>query len=190
MWLINLIRFPLRLFYKTFFGVKIIGAENIPNINGCIIACNHSSNHDPVILSSFIENRFIGYLAKKELFKFKVFGYFLGLFGAIPINRGLKDASVIKHMVEYLKNGNALCIFPEGTRIKKGVRIKAKKGSIRIAQLSGVPIIPVHIKGGYKLFKKTEIIVGKPFDIGKDENGEEKELSEKTNALMDLIYNL
>ncbi len=188
--LIDVLRPPLRLFYKLFYKFKISGLENIPQKGGCIIASNHLAFHDPVIIAAFIKDKYISFLAKQELFKIKIIGVLLKSLGAIPINRGLRDAQTLINAVEHLKAGNTFCIFPEGTRIKNGIRIKGKKGTIRIARMADVPIIPVHLKGNYKFFSKIEMVIGKPVRYEINEKNQEIELTEKTEDLLNRIYDL
>jgi 1-acyl-sn-glycerol-3-phosphate acyltransferase len=147
MWMIDIARPLARLFYRVFYNLKVFGVENVPDKGGFIIASNHLSFHDPVIIAAFIKNGYVSFLAKQELFKNKLIGFFLKYLGAIPINRGARDAAAVKNAVDFIRAGNGLCIFPEGTRVKNGKEIRPKKGAVRMSQMSGVPIIPVHIKG-------------------------------------------
>lgn len=190
MWLVDVVRPPLRLFYRLFFKLKISGLENIPVNGGCIIASNHLAFHDSVIIAAFIKDRYICFLAKQELFKIKIIGALLRSLGAIPVNRGSKDAQTVKNAVDYLKAGNTLCIFPEGTRIKNGIRIKGKKGAVRISRMSDVPIVPVHLKADYRIFGKIEMVIGKPIKFEIDESNQEIEITEKTEDLLNRIYEL
>lgn len=154
-----LLAVPIRLSYPT----KFIGKENIPK-GPCIIASNHTSNLDAVLLAVHTwEKKF--YLAKKELFKNKLFGSFLKSVGAIEIDRQATDVGAIKNCMRILKKGKKLVIFPEGTRnhnddmqlgqVKHGVSMFAIKAK--------VPIVPMFIAKQPKFWRKNKVIIGKPF---------------------------
>ena len=103
-------------------------------------------------------------MAKKELFKFKPFGALIRAFGAFPINRGAADSGAIKNAEEVVRSGKILLIFPEGTRSKTGVPLRAKSGAAYIAAEAGVDIIPVAIcyEGKYCIRKKVTVCYGEP----------------------------
>ena len=154
-----LLTVPIRLSYPT----KFIGKENIPK-GPCIIASNHTSNLDAVLLAVHTwEKKF--YLAKKELFKNKLFGSFLKTVGAIEIDRQSTDVGAIKNCMRVLKNGKKLVIFPEGTRnhnddmqlgqVKHGVSMFAIKAK--------VPIVPMFIAKQPRFWRKNKVVIGQPF---------------------------
>ncbi len=185
---------PLRILYPAKFHNK----KNIPK-GPCIIACNHTSNLDAVLLVIHTwEKKY--YLAKKELFKGKCFGGFLKLMGAVKIDRQGTDVTAIKKSLKILKDGKKLVVFPEGTRvnnenmelgeIKQGVAMFAVKGK--------VPIVPMFISRKPKLFRKTHFFVGEPFTLeefyGKKLDSEELEkasecVAQKMNELRDKAIN-
>ena len=109
-------------------------------------------------------------MAKAELFRNKLFGALLRTCGAFPVNRGTNDITAIKTALRTLKDGGIFTIFPTGTRVKDESSAEAKSGVALIASKSGAPVIPVTIRGGYKLFKKVTIYVGKPMYV-RNENG-------------------
>ena len=105
-----LLTIPVRMCFPA----KFIGKQNIPK-GACIISSNHTSNLDAVLLAVHTwEKKF--YVAKKELFKNKLFGSFLKSVGAIKIDRQSTDVGAIKNCMKTLKEGKKLVIFPEGTR--------------------------------------------------------------------------
>lgn len=172
------------------FHPSVYGKENIPKTGGCIYAANHLSFWDPVFLGAFLTKRKIWFMAKVELFRFKPFGAIIKACGAMPVNRGTRDASAVLSTVEQLKKGEVLGIFPEGTRVRKNKKPSPKKGTVRIAELSGVPIIPIHIDTKFKIFRKAKMIIGEPIYIKSDEKLTEAEILEETRKLMDTIYSL
>ena len=153
---------PLAIFYPT----RIIGRKNMPK-GRVILTANHTSAMDCVLfLANTHSKKYI--LAKKELFKNKVFGAMLKSYGGIPIDRGNLDIKAIKTALKVLSKNKKLIIFPEGTRNKSG-DIKqmgeVKQGAAMIAIKSKTPIIPVWISRKPKMFRLTKIVIGKPFDL-------------------------
>ncbi|AZV55663.1 lysophospholipid acyltransferase family protein [Clostridium sp. AWRP] len=132
-------------------SVKVSGTENIPQVP-CLFVSNHQGFLDiPIILYSL--DRTVGFIAKKELTKFKLVSYWMKQINCIFINRKDIRESIksINKGSELLTNGHSMVIFPEGTR-SKGPRIgEFKKGSLKLALKSKVPIVPIAIDGSYKL---------------------------------------
>lgn len=172
------------------FTPKIHGKENIPKEGGYILAANHLSFWDPVFLGAFLPERKIMFMAKSELFKFKPFGKILLACGAVPVNRGARDATAVKTAVDILKSGGVLGIFPEGTRIRKGKVSNPKKGTVRMAEMADVPVIPIHLVANYKWFKKAHMVIGEPIIVTEAEKLTEVEIMQKSKKLMDTIYSL
>lgn len=172
------------------FRVKVIGKENvIPG--GAILAGNHRSNWDPVLVAATCP-RNLAFMGKKELFKNKLVGGFLRKIGAFPVNRGKGDIGAVKTALTILKNEKLMIMFPEGTRVKKGEKIEAKPGVVMISTHSRVPIIPVNISGSFKWMSKMTVTYGAPIYL--DEYYDEKltieKMQELTNSVMDNIYSL
>jgi len=141
---------------------KISGWENIPTAGGVIIASNHISYFDPPILGSCTP-REVHYLAKWELFKFKPFGSFLRSVNAIPIKRNVIDRQALIESLEILKQGQALLVFPEGTRNLRAKLLPPKFGVGKLALEAGVPIVPAHIANSQK--PTRAFLSGKPIEV-------------------------
>ncbi|HWR55984.1 MAG TPA: lysophospholipid acyltransferase family protein [Negativicutes bacterium] len=146
------VRFIFRLIFKLVFRWQVTGRENIPATGGVIIAPNHVSNVDPPLVGSAM-NRRVTIMAKEELFSFALFGYLIRRLGAFPIKRGTGDRGAIKTALEALRTGQALLLFPEGTRSKNGELNKAQHGISLIALKSQMPVIPVAHSGTFKFFR-------------------------------------
>lgn len=130
--------------YKLFYNFHIEGTENIPQDRALVMASNHRSYADPVILTMPMKKP-VTYMAKEELFKNKLFGWFITKLGAFPVKRGAGDLQVIDDAVGILESGRHLVIFPEGTRSKDGKVGKGKTGVALIAARSGADILPCGI---------------------------------------------
>ena len=149
------------LYYKIFFGAKFYGVDNVPLTGGVLFCVNHLSNNDPVIVATHIRRR-LRFMAKKELFKIPLLNSIVKAFGAFPIDRSTSDLGAVRASLSILKGGDGLMIFPEGRRNKRFLPEKVKPGALTIAAKANVPILPVYIKGKYRLFGKTEVFYGKP----------------------------
>lgn len=185
-----IIKFIVKVFCKIVFFVRVEGEENIPKDGAAILAANHTSLWDaPVILTA--THRPMRTMGKAELFENKLLAPFLKMAGAFPVKRGTADITAIKTALKTLKDGGIFAIFPTGTRVKDGDG-DAKAGVALIASKSGAPVIPVAIRGGYRIFKRVTIHVGKPLYV-KNENGTKPssdELKLYADAILDKINSL
>lgn len=147
------------------YPTKIVGRKNLPK-GKVIITLNHTSNLDAVVLIlNTWEKKY--FLAKKELFVSKARSWFLKKMGAIKIDRGIADVSAIKEAFKVLKNNKKLVIFPEGTRNKtEELNLQqVKHGAAMIAIKTKTPIVPLWIFNRPKAFRKTKILIGKPYEL-------------------------
>ncbi len=171
--------------------VKCVGKENIPKQGGVILAINHKSMFDPIMIG-ITSTRKLNFMAKAELFKNKLFGALIKKLGAFPVNRGSGDVSALKTAFKILDEDGAMLIFPEGGRVKNGERRRAKTGVIMIAQKKTVPVIPVYIDGDYKWMRKMTVTYGEPvsFEEYKEKKLSAEEVQALADGVLDKIYSL
>jgi len=144
-------------------NVTIRGKENIPNVPCCYIG-NHTSILDiPILIDSV--GKCMGFVAKKEMVKAPVLGYWMSKYNCVPLDReNAREAiKVIRKGSENIKKGYSMAIFPEGTRSKNGELMEFKKGSLKLATMAKAPIVPVTIDGAYRAFEIDRKF--KPIDI-------------------------
>lgn len=153
---------PITLFFPT----KIIHKERMPKKKKCIVASNHYSNLDPVVCDIFFRRKFI-FIAKVELFKNKLVGWFLKKIGGIPIDREKMSPSTFKQTLYHLNKNHQVFIFPEGTRNKSGSEElgDVKVGLITFASKGEADIVPILLYQKPKVFRRNYIIVGEPLKI-------------------------
>ena len=181
--------------YKLVYNFHIEGWENVPKEEGVIIASNHRSYADPVILTIPMRKP-VTYMAKEELFENKLFAAFIRFLGAFPVKRGAGDMKVIDDCVDILKSGKNLVIFPEGTRSKSNKVGRGKTGVAMIAARSGADVLPVGIVfEGEKLHFRTKVTmkIGKLIkaeDIAVPEGCSTKELQRVKKIIMGAITEL
>lgn len=153
------------VFSKIFYKYEVVGAENIPDEGNIIVAANHKSNLDPIFVASAIKNRTVATIGKKELFKNKILATILNKLNVIPIDRDNPGISTIKTILKKLKEGYAIGIFPEGTRVKGNGFGEAKAGLALFAVKGKANVVPVSIISNYKLFNKVTIYIDKPISF-------------------------
>ncbi len=161
----------ITVLFKLFFTPKIIGKENIPKSGKVILAGNHTSNFDCLLLISSTK-RNIHFLAKKELWNGPKKIIFANM-GLISVDRKNKDHQALSSSIAYLENNLLIGIFPEGTTEKEGKMLDFKIGTVKMAKDTNSPIVPFIITGNYKLFSKNlRIEFLKPIMISGDLNQE------------------
>ena len=149
------------------FAMRCTGAENIPE-GGAIVCANHSHFTDPIFAAVAVGRKnWMHFMGKAELFKNPILKWVFERLGAFAVNRGENDLTAIKTTMKYLKNGEKVFIFPEGTRVDADDAVAAKTGAVRLAGKLNVPIVPVYIPRKKKLFRRNDIVIGKPYYVGK-----------------------
>jgi 1-acyl-sn-glycerol-3-phosphate acyltransferase len=148
---------------RGLFRLRVTGREHVPDGRGFVLAANHNSNFDPWPLGvPLFPQTFLRFMGKSELFWFPL-GRLIGAAGAFPVRRGQADLEAIATAVELCRAGQAVVMFPEGTRRKKGVRkkyeAKAHTGAARIALEADVPLVPAAIKGTDRLGRLARLSV-------------------------------
>jgi 1-acyl-sn-glycerol-3-phosphate acyltransferase len=145
----TLVYWPVRLVLRTlillYFRVRRLGVEHVPP-GGVILAANHRSFLDPFLIGCCI-GRPIYFIAKQELFRNPIVGWFLNCLGAFPLRRGGADEDSVDTALALLERGRPVVIFPEGTRITAGSLGRPKRGVGRLALQSGAAVVPVAITG-------------------------------------------
>lgn len=177
---------------KVFYRYKFINNNSIPNEGAYIIASNHMSFSDPVLLG-LGQRRRLFFMAKQELFKNKFFAGLIRALGAFPVERGAGDGKAIKTGEDLIKEGNVMTIFIEGGRTKTGEFMRPRSGCALVAQQMQVPVIPacITITGNPKhRFAKRVIHFGDPLtpqQLGLTPDGDRRQLKNATNMIMDEI---
>jgi 1-acyl-sn-glycerol-3-phosphate acyltransferase len=145
-WHYSLAKAVIGVVLRTATGWEVKGREHIPRSGGLVVASNHISFWDPPLIGAVLP-REVHYLAKEELFSNPVLGSVIRSYNAIPIRRGMVDLSGMARAVETLRRGEALMMFPEGTRMRDGELHPARPGVGMMAVNANVPIVPCFISG-------------------------------------------
>jgi len=126
--------------------LRVYGRERVPFEGGVVIASNHFSWIDPVVLGA-ASPRIVYYMAKIEAHRAPGLGAFIRAFGCFPVRRGESDRDAVRTMRRIVAEGNALGLFVEGTRQRSGVPGPVQPGAAMVAIQEDVPIVPVVVHG-------------------------------------------
>jgi 1-acyl-sn-glycerol-3-phosphate acyltransferase len=146
---------------KALFGyssrIRVIGRKNVNRDSGLLLAANHISHFDPLIISSVVRRK-IDWMAMAEFFPNPLLGSFLRAVDAFPADRYRADRKTIRTAIERLKHGRVVGVFPEGG-IRDGARsllegAPLRPGAATLAHMAGVPILPCVIVGTDRLYSK------------------------------------
>ena len=135
-------------FFLVYFRYARTGREHARLKGGLIVAANHRSFLDPFAIGGALPwRRPMNYVAKVELFERRWQGWVLSRLGAFPLRRGESDEESMETARRVVERGGAVCIFPEGTRIRRGSLAEPKRGVGRLALQTGAPVIPTAVLG-------------------------------------------
>lgn len=179
--LYRILRPIITIIFKVLYLPQIEGIENIPKDKRVVLAGNHTSNLDCLLLIS-VTKRSIHFLAKSELWKFP-FRIIFAHMGLIPVNRQEKSHNSLVEAYKYLNNDSLVLVFPEGTTEKKRGLLPFKIGAVKMAQETNSEIVPFVITGKYRLFRRSIKIKFLPPIMVKDE------LESENNNLRNIIKN-
>jgi len=159
--------------FKFMFNLEIEGREKVPPEGGVVLAANHRSYLDPVVLA-LVSPRKMNFMAKEELFNNPLFGYLISRLGAFPLRRDRIDRRAYQKALMVLREGRILALFPEGTRSLSGRLGDLKEGSVKIGKV---------LPPGAKIIKpgKIKVKVGDP--ISPYNSGKKKKASEVLQRL-------
>src|SRR5438067_3872259 len=154
-WVIDYIICPvLHALSLLFFRISYKGLENIPQSGGVLIASNHQTYFDPIWMTLPVKRQ-IRYLAWSESFDWPVVGKLIVMLGAWPIKLEKSDPTAIRRSLQWLRSGGAVMIYPEGGRcLPDGKLSRFKPGAVRIALEANIPILPITIRGGNRVWPK------------------------------------
>jgi cytidylate kinase len=163
--------FTLGPLWRFCYRIKLKGVENFPLRGPVVVACNHKAMTDPFFLGSNVP-RMIHYMAKSELWKFRILAWAMERFGTFAVNRGEVDRDAVRKGLEILEAGEVLGLFPEG-HVNKGEGLGPLRGGVGLFSLrEGVVTIPAVMRGTHLAFKhgiprfpKIDILVGRPLEM-------------------------
>jgi 1-acyl-sn-glycerol-3-phosphate acyltransferase len=172
----------------------VVGAENVPAKGPLIICPSHSGTLDPPLVPAFTSRNDTWSMAKSEYFKGGITEFFFRSYHAFPVVRHSADRNALRRSFDMLKAGNALIIYPEGTRVESGVLATPEPGAGFIAQKAGCPVLPVGLTGTRECLPKgarwprrvpVSMSFGRPFTVAsKRPDGSRVSHQEAADAIM------
>ena len=160
--------------WSIFARIRVHGVQHVRPDQPYVYTANHSSLIDTPALFAYLPHPF-RIMAKRELFYVPFMGWHLWTAGHFPIDRrnARKTVASLRRVIEGVRNGRSLAVFPEGTRTPDGRLQAFQSGVFKIAVKAGVPIVPVTIRGTFELLPKTtlaprpgrvDVMLGEPID--------------------------
>jgi len=164
-------------FFLVYFRLARLGREYGRVKGGVIVAANHRSFLDPFVVGACLPwRRPMNYMAKVELFERRWQGWMLSRLGAFPVRRGESDEESMLTARMIAERGGAVCVFPEGTRIRRGTLANPKRGVGRLALQTGAVVIPTavlgteHVRRGWRIRpRKCKVRLGPPMTFPRAE---------------------
>jgi 1-acyl-sn-glycerol-3-phosphate acyltransferase len=147
--LLRVVRFMLYLFFRIFHAIQYRGTRNVPKTGPVLIAGNHPSYLDPLVVGLGTE-RLVRFFALKEILEAPVVGWLARQWGTLPVVPRGDNEPTVEKAIRILKRGGAIGIFPEGRRSFQSVMGPVKPGVGRLAGRSGAPVVPCVIYGTWK----------------------------------------
>ncbi len=163
--------------YRTLFGLKVIGRENLVREGPVLVVANHESFLDPPLIGTLYQDEMY-YLARKSLMTTDLLKWIYLAWNSIPVDQDRPDMTGLKAIIKLLSSGKRVVIFPEGERSLDGVIAQAQPGVGLIAVKANVVIQPIRIEGarealprgsGRVRFSQISLHIGKPIRLTEKE---------------------
>ncbi|MDY6854927.1 MAG: lysophospholipid acyltransferase family protein [Thermodesulfobacteriota bacterium] len=196
--LYNISKIILSLFFHSYIRLKVVGHRNIPDSGGVILAPNHISYLDPILIALAVKRRVYS-MAKEELFKNTFSRFVMINLNAFPVRRGRLDRYTLNRSLAVLHHGNVLNVFPEGTISLSGNTLEGKQGVAWLVLKTNVPVVPVKIIGSDRLLPdgkafpkmgRASVIFGKPINIDSKDHKHREKRRIITHTIMEEIERL
>jgi 1-acyl-sn-glycerol-3-phosphate acyltransferase len=165
------------IYGRVWHRVRVEGLENLPKEGGAVLAANHQSFLDILLLGGFVP-RHTAFVARDTLADWKWLAYVMRECGTVLVKRGTSDRKALRGMADHLVLGDCVAIFPEGTRSKDGRLGEMKGGALLAARMAKVPIVPIGIRGAHEAWprgrwipfpKKIGLRFGPPVDSARED---------------------
>jgi 1-acyl-sn-glycerol-3-phosphate acyltransferase len=132
-----------------FYQYRAWGRRNVPREGPVILASNHQSYFDPIIMGLGTPPMPAFAIARSTLFKHPVFTWLIESLNAIPVRQGESDLVAMRRSIDVLKRGHRLMIFPEGSRTEDGEMHEFKEGTMLLIRRAKVPVVPMAMEGAF-----------------------------------------
>jgi 1-acyl-sn-glycerol-3-phosphate acyltransferase len=197
------IGFFANLFFKAYLGAEYINTHNIPETGPAVLAANHSSHLDGMLINTaslHARRRSVAFLAAADVYNSnRIFQIMCDIVKCIPVKRHESDRAALLKTIRLLRQGELVGIFPEGKRSRDGSMGRGKEGVAAIALATGFPVIPVGISGTFEAFPreakvikptKVKLKFGTPLRFDKEKHSPPERISWVRDQIMDEIKRL
>lgn len=188
----------LRVAFSLTGGLKVFGKENVPSGGSLIVASSHASHLDPMILGAAFD-RPLHFMARKTLFDTPGFAWLIRQNFAFPLDREGDPRDALRAFGARLEGGNAVVMFPEGTRTPDGALQEMKQGVGMLAVRNLAPVLPVYIWGSYYAWPRGKaypsphalrVYIGEPIAPSSDKSVRKAEQERVTAAVGEALREL
>lgn len=184
------VHFIMRLFFR----IELVHPERVPEEGPVMLCANHVHYFDAPLIHVQLD-RWVYWVARESLFRSGFSGRFMPWWGAIPLDVNNTEPRSVRMIMNYLKKGRMLGIFPQGTRCAKPEKLETvppKAGAVNFAARMKAVILPVAVDGEFKLFRKTRCIIGEPYviELPPRTRLDDQELMTYSIDLMEYIFSL
>ena len=182
-----------RLIFRLYFRWEIVGGEHLTRTGGGLLVCNHVSFLDPP-LAGTPWPRPIHYLAREDLFQIPILSWWMRHCHVVPTRRGPGSLYSLRRVIQLVKAGEIVLVFPEGTRSQTGQLQDPRGGVGFLIKMTGAPVYPCAIDGAFEAWprearipypRKIRVLYGPPVTLPTDLSAEE--LSRRALALVDAL---
>ena len=162
-WFYHLLYMVVWPYFRLIHPVRARGRENIPE-GPAVICPNHTTAGDPFyVVFAFGYRWTMRAMAKIQIMRVPFIGWVLGKAGVFGVDRDTTDVKAVRTAMKFLKEGDKLLMFPEGTRVHDGEDVQAKVGAALFATRTGVPLLPVYIQRKKRRFRRNTVVIGEPY---------------------------
>jgi 1-acyl-sn-glycerol-3-phosphate acyltransferase len=147
----SLARRVVRPVLRAWLRLAVVDGHHVPADGPVIIASTHASHADSMALGSAL-HRPVFFLGDLRLTRWPVLGSWLPKLGMVPVRRGDRDTDALEHLTRLLKDGQAVVVYPEGSRSRDGRVYRPRSGVARLAATTGVPVVPAAVAGTYAVW--------------------------------------
>ena len=152
-WVYTTGRTFLQVYLGLYHRIRIEGREHLPEGGGVMLVSNHQSYLDiPVV--AVATPRHVAFVARESLARSRFLDFLMRESGSVLIRRGAADRAALEGMIEHLRQGDCVAVFPEGTRTNDGRMGEFRRGGVLAARRAGVPIVPVGIRGAFEAWPR------------------------------------
>lgn len=185
-----------RLVVTVVFRMRCKGRERIPADGPLLVCANHQSFLDPIIVGLAFDRR-LNYLARLTLFRFAPFRLLIQFLDAIPLDRDGLGLAGLRESIRRIKRGEAVLLFPEGTRTPDGSLLPLQPGFCALARRGNVALLPIGFDGAFEAWPRTaklprastiHLCIGEPLSPAEIRDLDDKSLIREVERRMCACY--